>query len=683
MTLRLVRAAALVACALALACDDAPTVTGIAGVPGASDVTLAGDLVFVTATDNNELRVIDLAPAEGERPGFVRAPNPLSPLSIPVAGRPIELARDVIWENGQENGRHWVFSRAANGREISIVAATEDRLVEVGVVRSTEEITAIAGRGTPAGAATLYVATYDGSRSRIWGVPIPAPGAAAADFPTGLADTTAIAAADEQCSAVLSMLVLPNNQLAYSVRRTPALETTCLSGTTDERLAAGQLLRAASSVLLDLSSGARTVLEFGTPVRELFTNPAWGSRPEALRIYGIIDERVCELGDKCRGVLAVEGPSFQGNIHEPVMGALCGGAVGKIACDFAGLPMLPVTAGAALVMGASVGVGQVSVPDYARKAPASELVGVLARSDGTLQFWDAEHLYAFDVSPDGAGGNQPAGAAQVVSLGPDLVSIPYKEGPVPNSIGLGEGVARDEQLRIMLGGTLADFAGLPVPADPLATVLSVPVSPIGQVAVDDEVRVDPNTACPETIVRVTAVDATTVTVAAPLGVPPVCSYSIRPALTGAAASAEPWVVTGTQSGYLGRFAAPPVPAELRFPEDPARVEALRFAHVGAGQQPDALIVFQFVDPLGRAPAGADRGLVYLIDSRSNFVRAAVAFDAAAAANRDVFVRVAGPVLFRPGTAELIVTYPSEDAVLRVDTANVSVTDDIALFDPFL
>ena len=75
------RALSLVVAALAVACSQPPP--GLeTRISGTRSLALVGDLLFVTATDRSELRVLDLSVSP--RRDFVRAPNPIEPLSIPA-----------------------------------------------------------------------------------------------------------------------------------------------------------------------------------------------------------------------------------------------------------------------------------------------------------------------------------------------------------------------------------------------------------------------------------------------------------------------------------------------------------------------------------------------------------------------------------------------------------------------
>ena len=143
-----------------LSCSESLTTRTSAGLAGTYDVALAGRYLFVTSSDRNELRVLDL---EASPRDFVKAPNPLEALSIPVLERPSNLTRDVVYavETLQKNdgtvygrrivqdaGAPLVYARSFGSREISVITADDpalfkerQRLVGQGL------ITAFAARG--------------------------------------------------------------------------------------------------------------------------------------------------------------------------------------------------------------------------------------------------------------------------------------------------------------------------------------------------------------------------------------------------------------------------------------------------------------------------------------------------------------------------------------------------------
>src|ERR687888_2332223 len=146
---------ALLAASLA-ACTSTPT-SSVEGIVGPHDVALVGDLLFVTSTDANELRVVDVSQTS---PDWVRAPNPLQALSIPVVDRPVELARDVRWDNnGQEIGGSYIYALSENSRDISIVSAASDSLVQKAkwTIPGGLTFTAAAGQGAAEGPSTLFL----------------------------------------------------------------------------------------------------------------------------------------------------------------------------------------------------------------------------------------------------------------------------------------------------------------------------------------------------------------------------------------------------------------------------------------------------------------------------------------------------------------------------------------------
>ena len=75
---------------LLLASCGGEQVAPFARLNGVHGLTHVGTLVFVTSSQGSELRVLDTVPDEALRrlqPGFLRAPNPLALLSIPVLDR--------------------------------------------------------------------------------------------------------------------------------------------------------------------------------------------------------------------------------------------------------------------------------------------------------------------------------------------------------------------------------------------------------------------------------------------------------------------------------------------------------------------------------------------------------------------------------------------------------------------
>jgi hypothetical protein len=141
-------------------CSEQQTSATRAGLAGTYDLTLAGRYLFVTSSDQNELRVVDL---ESSPRTFVPAPNPLEPLSIPVLERPSNLARDAAYaveivQDVQGNqvskllvedaGGPYIYARSFGSQEISVVAADPSLFQERHRLSKGQGIvTAFAGRG--------------------------------------------------------------------------------------------------------------------------------------------------------------------------------------------------------------------------------------------------------------------------------------------------------------------------------------------------------------------------------------------------------------------------------------------------------------------------------------------------------------------------------------------------------
>jgi len=146
---------------------------------GTNSSVVSGSLFFVTSTRSNELRVLDLEPRAGLQRDFVRAPNPLVPLSIPTVGAPVELATPTRYGPlGQPLQGDWVFARGAGSPSVSIIGAVNcpQQLKEFGRLspRPDSVVTALASRLTADDLqAQLYFATFDGTDSTLWELLLP------------------------------------------------------------------------------------------------------------------------------------------------------------------------------------------------------------------------------------------------------------------------------------------------------------------------------------------------------------------------------------------------------------------------------------------------------------------------------------------------------------------------------
>lgn len=150
---------------------------------GTNSAVVVNTLLFVTSTNSNELRVLNMIPT---RPGlprdFVRAPNPIRPLSIPTIPSPVEMTTPTRYGPlGQPLNGDWIFARGAGGSAISVVGAMNcpQQLRQLGTIepRPDSVVTALTSRlkvdDTPANTqtdtqATLYMTTFDGQQSTLW-----------------------------------------------------------------------------------------------------------------------------------------------------------------------------------------------------------------------------------------------------------------------------------------------------------------------------------------------------------------------------------------------------------------------------------------------------------------------------------------------------------------------------------
>jgi len=146
---------------------------------GTNSSVVSGSLLFVTSTRSNELRVLDLEPRPGFQRDFVRAPNPLTPLSIPVLPAPVELATPTRYGPlGQPLQGDWVFARGAGSSAVSVVGAVNcpQQLKEFGRIapRPDSVVTALASRLTGDDLQSqLYFATFDGADTTLWLLQLP------------------------------------------------------------------------------------------------------------------------------------------------------------------------------------------------------------------------------------------------------------------------------------------------------------------------------------------------------------------------------------------------------------------------------------------------------------------------------------------------------------------------------
>ncbi|HYV50104.1 MAG TPA: hypothetical protein VFA20_34850 [Myxococcaceae bacterium] len=562
-------AAALVAAALACT-QTTPPQPG--GVSGTYDLARVGDYVFVTSADLSELRVID-AHADGGPNGtgphdWVRAPNPLEALEIPVVQRPVGLTRDVNYTDvkvddvtpvGGEVTGPYVYAFADGRPEISVVGADPASLVEVKRLTTDGPVTAASAQGPsgPVVNSTLFYATLVGGTGNLYSVSL-----APLDQIAGQTPAPQLLLRMDAGEAISAIQVLPRHQeLAVATRST---EQQAVSGRT---------------FALNPSSGATRSLGFGAPVRILATHPGTSDglfQPE-VNLFGVVDEESCGGAGAvgCARILTVDVNS------------------GTPALDFSNQPALPIEFARglprALTFMANSQVHSNTASADAGGLADLPLMGLVTNTDGTLTFFEAVGRPVLGTEPADPDGGLPVIAPQwtlrhinqsfIIGSGSNFfyeddagvaITTPQQvpcggvdagEGVIASGIqlcsivtGMGDGVA--ESVIVTFEGFIPGFTSLPTTNADGQTFPLPAGSPVGRVAVGDRIVAqfpvqlpdgDAGTGtCPDlTITSTTATSVSTTDV-----IPPACvgraSFGIR------AADPMPYVVTGQQSGYIGR-----------------------------------------------------------------------------------------------------------------------------------
>ena len=526
-----------------------------AQIQGANGLALVGHLLFISSTETNEIKVLDVG---GVTRDFVRAPNPLEPLSISVVDRPIDLARDINYDaHGAEVVGPYLYVRGQSSAAVSIIGSDPaTQLVELQRVLTSGVVTAIAARGPvpggTSGNSTLYFATADTprcqflpdagqcppeqvTRATLWGVVVP-PADAHGRLPAPVTPMP-LTVFNTVVTSIVVMPTAPN--LAIATRTLP--------------VDGGQSQVSGRTVIFNpLTNTVVRELPFPSSVRHLVTNPqveaAAENSPGSVTVdageflYGILDEAFCGTATACPAVVAVDT-----NVGVPDGGIPDGGL---LANDSAGLPMIPLNFGAALPMALSLSkLALVPVPNlhpennqgtYTRVRQS--LVGYVPTSNGNIYLFDAVTLQPLNVGAVIDGGPPTAGYF-AADGGPRF----FVEGPVNITTQIGK--ARDEIISSTYQGIISGLQDL-TGADGGAA-FPFPVAFSDRPRVQDTVVLS-GTGCPDysdtnSGLIVLAIDAGILFTDG--GVPAGCSlstYSVR------AAGDLPYVVFGSFTGYMGR-----------------------------------------------------------------------------------------------------------------------------------
>jgi hypothetical protein len=689
--------AVLLACAgLSGACSDSNVTTGIAGLSGTYDLVLSNELVFVTSSDDDDLRVLNLAANPRD---FVAAPNPLQALSVPVLERPDALTRDVSYvvlgDDAPSVGvadvaGPYVYARSSGSQEISVVAADINRLKEVARLHTGGLVTAFAARA-PTGEGTPSVLYY-ALQTPPEGVSCPASVVMRQELPGPevLSEDTRPAPVPVFClnprESAAALLVMPEaGQLVLATRSNtnlpPALPGRTLLLT---EAAAGGL----ASVTRDLSAGFD-----GAPVRLLATHPQVTRVPDdpatdkdetelltaGQFIYGVLDEAACGAGPQCSGVLAVES------------------ATGAHARDLSGAPMLPITVPGLPTGLAIVPYGKVRLvlTDGTGGTATVPLLGILPSSTGVITLFNASDRRMFDLNPDGASVTVDVrnvaeqvvdrGVANISTVVPVDQTVEYVNPTDPSRRAvrrtLFEGSVISSTYRIVYQGFFPTMASLDRDLSaPNLFEVDQPTDPRQQVAVGDIIELSGDDVVCGTDLVVTAVVPTTagrVRLESATPIPDVCAtlprFSVR------VSGEQPFILINEAGTLLARDITGET-AEYRIPTSyyfhpaglrTATVDVDDVPNVDPGPwtvpafpetPPDIVIRVAVPSVAGRLTRG-DRFVVTL---NSGIRTHTFGVDTTSTGVGLNFYTLPGPVVAAPKADLAYIAYPSADGILQVN-----------------
>lgn len=603
--------------ALAMAGCEGPPTNDIAGMRGISDLEQVGDYIFVASSHRSELRVIDTKarPELGrEVPGFVRAPNPISLLSIPVIDRPLVLTADVHFsDEGEEIRGPYLYVQGSGAREISVVGAAPDQLREVARLSTSGPVTAITGVGpaSEGDPSTLIFAETVGGAARLYSTQlgdVASLDAAPASVPLQQQDGTPAYWPGETVAAMLTLPRAENGDLRIVVA---FRSESGASGRTE-------------LVTLDPTGAtyvdAPVLLDFGRPVRALRTH-ALVTRtetegddddaeevtreilPAGARIFGALDEAACEVVSNCSGIVAVDAITLD-------RGELPALTLGQRALDLSGEPMMTLQTDGDLLLDFQVMPGLRRLPlRGSARGVRMDLGGVMSTGRGYYTIFDASGLVLINVSED-----RPSIVTSTVGyFNADGESV---DAPLTGTITqlvsnqttrLNHGVVQTENIVLTYQGTLPGLRDLEVGENarntlsPDGVVLHAP-SLATRLRVGDEVEGKGDPGCPEAMV-VDALDEATGEVL----LTPVPTEACATLTFSAGAADLPWVVTGARSGWLGRANAGEVFES---------VEGVPFARTDTYVPGAPQLRFNFVLPSSLVPS---RGEFLLFQTLDGFV----------------------------------------------------------------
>ncbi|MBN1210423.1 MAG: hypothetical protein JXB05_36555 [Myxococcaceae bacterium] len=637
-------------------CSDTEAVPQPVGLGGTYDLALMGRYVFVTSSDRNELRVLDL---EASPRDFVRAPNPLEPLAVPVLPRPSSLTRDVRYkdEGGQVNedtAGPYVYARSFGSDEISVVAGDPAYFKELKRLEGLGFVTAFAARGPEGNRATsvLYYAVQNGPDATLYRVSLPGPDTLTQDTALTFEPLPAVTMQGE---TVTALLVLPPPPGQGALDPQPLVIAT--RSTTG---AGGRTFR------LEVNNPQATPVnyQFGVPVRLLATHPrAEVPEPEWVQcafdperksgeaflppepvpagqnVFGVLEEGSCGGQPECSGVVAVDA------------------STGARATDATGLPMLPIQTGGALPTGLTLAAGaevRIDCRGDFNGVVKRPLVGIVPASNGEITLFDALNMRQFDLNHQVEAGYA---FSLIDSAGRDK-DFTVEELRTHLSAQVLYGVTRDNTYRLVFQGLLPGLVELPRTDRECApgsgsTCFAVATSAVQNVDVGDVIVLQGAAGSCEAELVVSEKRESELVTQTPI--PAQCSSTELPNFSVRAASAaRPFVVSSDRAGFLGRVGE----------GIPLSVPGSYFFHPGPVLQPDPQ---ELVLTLNLIARGLTRGDQYVLNTLSNYQPFVFGVDTATVTSGLAAYRLPGSVVYtQVGDAHYAyVAYPSADGILQV------------------
>ena len=657
MTSRLFILAALVFTACTQGTTSSPN-----GFIGANDMVLVdlldgGALVgegnvgvnrflFVTSTNTNELRVLDLRvpTANGITRAGLNAPNPLETLSIPVLDRPTSLSLDTRYVGGVRRKGSLLYVTRQGGAEVSIVGVEPSELREVRRVPMPAPVTALANLMPDAVTSRLWVATFDGTNAAVLELTMPGAASELRKKTTASLVSSLTPRLQIRGASIVAMRAMPGLAGRMLAGRPFCADPSkpCLAVST--RGAAGA---EGSTSLVDLSTLETAPLQFPGPVRVLSTSDgrlegtgadegAMAPPPGAV-VYGVLDEEACG-SFRCGGVAAVD-----------TRGAAGVDGFGVLRAD--GVPTQPLRWNDGLVRGLSfVAGGQVRLATATDGGlGAFPVLGLMTMSNGDIIFFDALTMSLLDQDTTAA------------SLGPGRFSgstTTWLEGPTISSgtaesaqllAAVKDGAFRAQTITVTWQGELTPAPGLTMPPG-LSTSFSAP-SIAERLAAGDLITFS-GQGC--TTASVTAVTGATVQFA------PATTCAATNAVIRAGPSA-PYVISGSVDGFLGRassgseFRSTTAPF-VRIPgvEVSAPGLVIPFGTAADTQPPATGVSWSFELVSGLAP------LVSVIDPGLFTVTTTCPAQ----------LQLPGAAVFEPVQGRVFIAYPSANVVSEFDPLKV-------------